>query len=116
MYKQSMPLQPISLVHEILNQSVKIDTLHYLQTISVPATAPSTVLIVLSHSVTSILWKQPHRFMNVIPQMGTYNTICTLLGTIGKRFLDAGKHDLCFESSVFGEGFTAGVMEGCKVL
>ena len=44
--------------------------------------------------------------------MEVFHTICTFLGTIGKRFQDAGLKDIRIESGVFTEGFVCGVLEG----
>ena len=54
------------------------------------------------------------KFKNIILRMGEFHTICYLLSTIGKRFQDAGLHDLCVESGVIAGGSITGVMEGRK--
>ena len=63
---------------------------------------------------TEIVWKHRDRFSGLVLRMGTFHTICTLLGIIGKRFQDAGLKDLCVEAGVVASGSTAGVMEGRK--
>lgn len=46
--------------------------------------------------------------------MGVFNTICTLLSIIGKRFQDAGHGDLCIESGVIAKGSVGRVLDGPK--
>ena len=36
--------------------------------------------------VVEILWKHPDRFQNIIPRLGVFHTICTLLSIIGNAF------------------------------
>lgn len=43
--------------------------------------------------------------------MGVFDTICTFLAVIGKRFQDAGLQDVRFESGVIADGSAAGVLE-----
>ena len=90
------------------------DSIGYLPTVNFPATDLSTVFEVLNRSVmimrclklnninivsvfdqalyakaTEIVWKHRDRFSGLVLRMGTFHTICTLLGIIGKRFQDA---------------------------
>ena len=103
------------------------DEVGYLPTINAPATELSTVHEVLCQSqlirrslglgsivvvfdqalyakAIGIIWKHRDTFSEVIPRMGTFHTLCTLLNIIGKRFQDAGLRDLCIESGVNAEG------------
>ena len=102
---KSPPATDLSMVHEILTQTLKIKNTPQLP----------YILIVFDQALyakaTDILWKHKDRFPGVIPRMGTFHTICTLLGIIGKRFQDAGLHDLCIEAGVIAEGSVAGVLE-----
>ena len=43
--------------------------------------------------------------------MGTFNTICTFLAVIGKRFGEAGLRDLAVESGVIADGSIAGILD-----
>ena len=111
------------------------NTLGYLPTINAPATDLSTVYEILTQThqikgtlqlphivvvfdqalyakVTDILWKQKDKFIKIIPMMGTFHSICTILGIIGKQ--DAGLRDLCIEACVIAEGSVNGVLEGHK--
>ena len=54
------------------------------------------------------------KFQNIILRMGEFHTIFYVLSTTGKRFHDAGLHDLGVESGVIAEGSITGVMEGRK--
>ena len=102
------PATSLSTVHEVLVQSLKIrETLQL----------PSIVVVfdqALYAKATEILWKHPNRFQNVIPRLGVFHTICTMLSIIGKRFMDAGLRDICIESGVIAEGSVGGVLEGRK--
>ena len=59
--------------------------------------------------VIAILWKNGDAFKNIVPRMGGFHSICTLLPIIGVRFKDAGLMDLCIESDVIAEGSVNGV-------
>lgn len=108
----------------------------YLPTINAPATQMATVKEVLNQSLkimqqlglkkivcvfdqalyakaVEIGWKHSE-FQNIIPRLGVFHTICTMLGILGKRFEDAGLRDLCIESGVVAEGSVAGVLDGRK--
>ena len=61
-----------------------------------------------------IIWKGKDIFSDIVPRMGAFHTVCTLLPIIGKRFQDAGLKDLCIESGVIVEGSVKGVLEGNK--
>ena len=61
---------------------------------------------------TEIIWKKSEQFKDIVPRMGVFHTICTLLAVIGKRFQDAGLRDLCIESRVTAEGSVSGVLDG----
>ena len=119
------------------NVDIQQDSVGYMPTINSPATQLKTVYEVLQQSVqvmkslelpsivlvfdqalyakaTDILWKHPDMFKGVVPRMGVFHTICTLLGIIGKRFADAGLKDIFIESGVLAEGSIAAVIEGRK--
>lgn len=121
----------------LVSDSSKIvhDSIAYLPTINAPATEMTTVqeILVQSKSImnslkldsivvvfdqalyakaTEIIWKQPDRFENIIPRLGVFHTLCTMLGIIGKRFQDAGLRDLYIESGVIAEGSVLGVLSG----
>ena len=116
---------------------VTADVVRYLPTINVPATQLSTVQEVLIQSekirsslslqsiaivfdqalyakATEIIWKHNEKFANIVPRLGTFHTICNLLGVIGKRFQDSGLKDLCIESGVIAAGSVSGVLDGKK--
>ena len=61
---------------------------------------------------TEVIWKQRDKFLEVIPQMGIFHTLCTLLSIIGKRFQDAGLRDLIIESGVIAQGSVEKVLLG----
>ena len=78
------PASNLFTVHEVLLQSLKIkDTL-----------ALKRIVIVFDQALyaksTEIIWKKSEQFKDVVPRMGVFHTICTLLAIIGKRFQDAG--------------------------
>ncbi|XP_035674790.1 uncharacterized protein LOC118414705 [Branchiostoma floridae] len=60
------------------------------------------------------MWKHPQTFKDIVPRMGMFHTLLTLLSIIGKRFEDAGLRDICIESGVIAEGSVTGVLEGRK--
>jgi len=116
---------------------VRQDNIRYLPTIDAPATSLSTVHEILVRSLkikealglksivlvfdqalyskaTEITWKHPDKFKDIVPRMGVFHTVCTLLSVIGKRFQDAGLRDICIESGVIAEGSVTGVLEGRK--
>lgn len=93
------------------NVDIQQDNIGYMPTINSPATQLKTVNEVLTQSVqvmeslelpnivvvfdqalyakaTDIIWKHPDIFNGVVPRMGVFHTICTLLGIIGKRFAE----------------------------
>ncbi|CAH1248853.1 Hypp8457 [Branchiostoma lanceolatum] len=102
------PATNMSTVHEILVRSLKIkDALHL----------KSIVLVfdqALYAKATEIIWKHPHTFKDIVPRMGMFHTLLTMLSIIGKRFQDAGLRDICIESGVIAEGSVTGVLEGRK--
>ena len=59
-----------------------------------------------------ILWTEGGKFQKIIPRMGEFHTCMNLLGTIGKRFEDAGLRDLALESGIVAEGSVNTVMSG----
>ena len=100
------PASNLSTVYEVLTQSLKIkDTL-----------ALKSIVVVFDQALyakaTEIIWKKHEQFKNIVPRMGAFQTICTLLAVIGKRFQDAGLKDLCIESRVIAEGSVSGVLDG----
>ena len=98
----------MSTVHEILVRSLKIKEALGLKSI---------VLVfdqALYSKATEITWKHPDKFKDIVPRMGVFHTVCTLLSVIGKRFQDAGLRDICIESGVIAEGSVTGVLEGRK--
>ena len=97
-------------------EEVHDDVVGYLPTVNAPATQLSTVREVLRRTQqikssldlksivvvfdqalyaksTEILWKEEDLMKDIIPRMGVFHTICTLLSIIGKRFQDAGLRD-----------------------
>ncbi|KAK3869736.1 hypothetical protein Pcinc_024964 [Petrolisthes cinctipes] len=95
------------------NEDVSQNTVAYLPTINAPATEMSTIHEVLIRSqkimntlelksiavvcdqsiyakAIEILWKHKDKFSHIVPRLGAYHTICTLMTIIGKRFSDAG--------------------------
>ena len=91
-------MELLSTVHEMLCQSQLIRRLLGL----------GSIVVVFDQALyakaTEIIWKHRHTFSEVIPRMGTFHTLCTLLNIIGKRFQDAGLRNLCIESGVIAEG------------
>ena len=61
---------------------------------------------------TEIKWKHREQFKDLVLRMGVFQTICTFLSVIGKRFQDAGLRDVIIESGVIVEGSVSGVLEG----
>ena len=102
------PATNLSTVHEVLIQSQKLKCSLGLQTMVVVFDQA------LYAKATDIIWKEPGRFTDIVPRMGVFHTVCTLLAVIGKRFQDAGLKDLCIESGVIASGSIAGVLEGRK--
>ena len=41
-----------------------------------------------------VIWKQPQQFSHIVLRFSVLHTICNLLAVIGKRFGDAGLHDV----------------------
>ncbi|KAK3879877.1 hypothetical protein Pcinc_015603 [Petrolisthes cinctipes] len=95
------------------NEDVSQNTVAYLPTINAPATEMSTIheVLIRSHKIMNtlelksiavvcdqaiyakaieILWKHKDKFSHIVPRLGAYHTICTLMTIIGKRFSDAG--------------------------
>ncbi|KAK3750817.1 hypothetical protein QZH41_000085, partial [Actinostola sp. cb2023] len=66
----------------------------------------------LYSKAVEIIWKKEEQFKDIVPRMGVFHTICTLLAVIGKRFQDAGLRDLCVEARVIAEGSVNGVLDG----
>ena len=64
----------------------------------------SNIVVVFDQALyaeaTEILWKHGNAFKNIIPRMGGFHSICTLLAITGVRFKDVGLMDLCIESNV----------------
>ena len=117
------------------NAEVSQDKVGYLPTINAPATDMSTVNAILLQCLkimekldlkeiaccfdqalyakaTEIAWKDEAKFQPLVLTMGAFHTICNLMGTIGKRFQDAGLRDLAIESGIVAEGSINAVMEG----
>ena len=44
--------------------------------------------------------------------MGEFHTACTLLAVTGKRFMDAGLHDILVESGLVGHNAVGAVLVG----
>ena len=59
-----------------------------------------------------VTWKRPETFKNIILRMGVFHATCNFMGTIGKRFADAGLRDLCVEAGVIADGSITGVLDG----
>ena len=113
------------------------DSIGYLPSVNFPASDLPTVFEVLNRFVMimrslklnnivcvfikrymqkpqKLFIKIKDRFSGLVMRIGTFYTICTLLGIIGKRLQDAGFKDLCVEAGVVASGSTVGVMEGRK--
>ena len=75
-----------------------------------------SIVVVLDQALyakaTGIVWKCPDMFKGIVLRMGVFQTICTLLSSLGKRFQDAGLRDICIESGVIAEGCVSGVLDG----
>jgi len=70
--------------------------------------------LALYATAMEIIWKGRDIFSDIVPWMGAFHTVCTLLTIIGKRCQDAGLKDLCIESGVIVEGSIKGVLDGNK--
>jgi hypothetical protein len=120
-----------------IRQGVEVqqNTIGYLPTIHSPATDMATSKEILKEAmeikrklnlnqlvlvfdqalyakVSEVLWKEKSFYDGIILRMGTFHTICNLLGIIGKRFEDSGLRDLIIESGIIAEGSVGPVMEG----
>jgi hypothetical protein len=102
------PATQLSTVHEVLCQSQKIRS----------SLALESIVVVFDQALyakaTEIIWKRSDTFSEIVPRLGVFHTVCTLLSVIGKRFQDAGLRDLCIESGVIAEGSVGGVLDGRK--
>ena len=63
---------------------------------------------------TEILWKDEEKTRSIILRMGTFHTLFNFMGTIGKRFKDAGLRDLAVESRIITEGSIDATLQGRK--
>lgn len=74
------------------------------------------VVVVFDQAIYSkaleIIWKKPIEFHRIVPCMGAFHIVCTLLAVIGKRFGDAGLRDVMLESGIIGSGSVNGVLDG----
>ena len=59
-----------------------------------------------------VVWKHSEQFKQVVLRMGAFHTACAFLAVIGKRFGDAGLHDLLIESGVLGSSAADSVLSG----
>lgn len=73
------PATEMATIHEVLVQSKKI-----MNTLKL-----DSIVVVFDQAIyakaTEILWKHPEKFKQIVPRLGVFHTICTLLGIIGKR-------------------------------
>ena len=113
------------------------DSIGYLPTINAPATQMSTCFEILNQvlkikdqlelpsivcvfdqamyeKAIDVSWRHGDRFRDIVLRMGVFHTCCNLMGTIGKRFKDAGLRDMAVESSIIAEGSVEQVMSGKK--
>ena len=64
----------------------------------------SFIVVVMAQALyakaAEIAWKHKDKYKEIILRLGTFRTICNWLSIIGKRFQDAGLHDLCIESGI----------------
>lgn len=113
------------------------DSIGYLPTINAPATQMSTCFEILNQvlkikdqlelpsivcvfdqamyeKAIDVSWRHADRFRDIVLRMGVFHTCCNLMGTIGKRFKDAGLRDMAVESSIIAEGSVEQVMSGKK--
>ena len=116
------------------NVNITEDKVGYLPSINAPATNMSTVNEILHQALkisetldlkeiacyfdqalyakaAEIIWKNEEKFRPIVIRMGAFHTICNMMGTIGKRFQDAGLRDLAVESGVTAEGSITAVLE-----
>ena len=84
------PATYLSTVNEILNQAMKIAR-------KLDANVVCVFDQALYAKYTEILWKDEEKMRTIIVWMGAFHTICNFLGTIGKRFKDAGLRDIAVE-------------------
>lgn len=102
------PATQLSTVREVLRRTQQIKSSLDLKSIVVVFDQA------LYAKATEILWKEEDLMKDIIPRMGVFHTVCTLLSIIGKRFQDAGLRDLLIESGVIAEGSVEGALEGSK--
>jgi hypothetical protein len=117
--------------------TVTQDNIGYLPTINAPATQMSTMFEILNQvlrimgllqipniacvfdqamyeKAMDVKWRHAEQFQHIVVRMGAFHTCCNLMGTIGKRFVDAGLRDLAVESGIVAEGSVENVMSGKK--
>lgn len=107
-YLQMIDASPteLSTVYTLLKRSLKLaDQLSQEDETSVVDQA-------IYAKVTEIIWKNPQEFYQCIPMLGAFQTCCTFLAVIGKRFAESGLNDLLIELEICAVGFLRGVMEG----
>ena len=59
-----------------------------------------------------VMWKHRQQFARVVLMMGGFHTSMVFMGVIGKRFGDAGLHDIMVESGVVGPAAIATTLSG----
>ena len=102
------PATQMSTIFEILNQVLKIMELLHI---------PSIVCVfdqAMYEKAVEVSWRHSERFKNIVFRMGVFHTCCNLMGTIGKRFKDAGLRDMAVESGIIAEGSVENVLSGKK--
>ena len=76
----------------------------------------SEIVVVIDQALYAkaceVTWKNRDLYGYNLLRLGTFHTICNVLSIIGKRFKDAGLHDICIESGILAEGSVSSVTEG----
>ena len=74
------------------------------------------VIIVFDQAIYAkaleVIWQNQVTFQRLVVRMGSFDTICSFLAAIAKRFGDAGLGDVMTESEIVGSSSVATVLEG----
>ena len=96
----------LSTVYQLLQRSISVcDQLHQ-----------DDVVVVVDQAVyakaAEIVWKHQSTFSRIVLRMGGFHIAMTFLAVLGKRFGDAGLHDILVESGIVGTSAVHGVLSG----
>ena len=100
----------LAMVHKVLLDSVDVAKKQNQEVIVVVADQA------VYAKIQEILWKasgdSPNKFRNIVARMGEFHAVGVLLAVIGKRFADAGLHDLLIEAEMVAAGSVDAVLNG----